>query len=248
MIIHDIYAAINNNTKPTKMSEYYKYHNGLILKRLKDNLDGYFVGIVVSVGGSDWSVGCISDYFCYEHFKPYTPTPQELIEWDETTTPTNDNPIKLQYALWLLEQRKEKNETIGNSERLSKEPVYNAKWLNGLLQRQYSLYSFCEENKRVFIAAIDENQKHHDNYYLDPKASANIAIRAIAKEFNGDWDGSGHYAAINYSTKKDKYFPTLHSSRFIDYAFIKFKDADTAKKAIDVLTTHFPEVIKNYFL
>ena len=32
----------------------------------------------------------------YKHNKPYTPTPQELIEWNEMLLSTNDNPNKVE--------------------------------------------------------------------------------------------------------------------------------------------------------
>lgn len=34
----------------------------------------------------------------YKHNKPYTPTPQELIEWGEMLLSTNDNPNKVEVS------------------------------------------------------------------------------------------------------------------------------------------------------
>lgn len=76
------------------MSKYYKYQNGLIVKWLRDKPDGYFTGTVMSVGVSEWKMGEKCDDVSLSWFYPYTPTPQELIEWGETATLTNDNPNK----------------------------------------------------------------------------------------------------------------------------------------------------------
>ena len=78
------------------MSKYYKHHNGFIVKWLKDNPDNYFTGIVMRVGGSKWNVGNKDNYFYLPYLEPYTPTPQELIEWGETATLTNYNPNKVE--------------------------------------------------------------------------------------------------------------------------------------------------------
>lgn len=78
------------------MSKYYKHHNGFIVKWLKDNPDNYFTGIVMRVGGSKWNVGNKDNYFYLPYLEPYTPTPQELIEWGETETLSNDNSNKVE--------------------------------------------------------------------------------------------------------------------------------------------------------
>ena len=79
------------------MSKYYKYHNrNLVVKWVRDNVDDYFTGIVVWVGNSVWKLKDQDDYFQMTYFEPYTPTPQELIEWGETATLTNYNPNKVE--------------------------------------------------------------------------------------------------------------------------------------------------------
>ena len=78
------------------MSKYLKHPNGLIVKWQRDNPDGYFTGMVMRGGGSGWAAKMISNKFNIENYKPYEPTPQELIEWGETATLTNDNPNKVE--------------------------------------------------------------------------------------------------------------------------------------------------------
>ena len=78
------------------MSKYYKHRNGLVVKWLNDNNSIAFTGVVVNVGGSAWKLKEKNDYLFIEDFTTYTPTPEELSEWGETDTLTNDNPNKVE--------------------------------------------------------------------------------------------------------------------------------------------------------
>jgi hypothetical protein len=80
------------------MSKYYKQKKGnIVLKWINDNPNDkecfkgkvLVKGVYVEVGeiSSDWIKAC---------YKPYTPTPQELAEWGETETVSNDNPNKVE--------------------------------------------------------------------------------------------------------------------------------------------------------
>lgn len=78
------------------MSKYYRHKGN---EHLKVKFIGYkeetivdFQAIAITVEGSLWKVGQFMDDLDIRDFEPYTPTPQELIDWGETDTLTNDNP------------------------------------------------------------------------------------------------------------------------------------------------------------
>ena len=77
------------------MSKYYKNKYGLIVKYLDRKNKMEFNGEVVAGNQDRYNsfVTCL-----YSYFKPYKPTPQELIEWGETATLSNDNPNKVEVS------------------------------------------------------------------------------------------------------------------------------------------------------
>ena len=79
------------------MSKYYKDKEGCqIIKFISDTSDpDCFEGIVVVNDGNSY-IGETSKLWVIEFFEPYTPTPQELIEWGKTATLTTDNPNKVE--------------------------------------------------------------------------------------------------------------------------------------------------------
>lgn len=54
-----------------------------------------FSGTVIVPWGNN-TIGLYSMRWITDGFEPYTPTPQELAEWGETDTLTNDNPNKVE--------------------------------------------------------------------------------------------------------------------------------------------------------
>jgi len=82
--------------------KYYKYKGNQGLKvqfvGYQKDSNRYFEGIAKTVEGSLWQVGEFMDDLDITDFEPYTPTPQELSEWGETTTLTNDNPNKVEVS------------------------------------------------------------------------------------------------------------------------------------------------------
>ena len=82
------------------MSKYYihKENKGLKVKFEGSyrNSNRYFTAIAKTVEGSAWELNQFMNGLVYDDFKPYTPTPQELIEWGETATLTNENPNKVE--------------------------------------------------------------------------------------------------------------------------------------------------------
>jgi hypothetical protein len=79
------------------MNEYYKskaFDFNCIVRKTKGVNGSSFMGVVVKADGI-YKKGAKA--FCHlSYCTPYTPTPQELIEWGETATITNDNPNKVQ--------------------------------------------------------------------------------------------------------------------------------------------------------
>ena len=82
------------------MSKYYKDRlSALVVKYTNQNTKSRFEGIVVIGNGcSTYIVGYKSNHWEYMCFEPYTPTPQELAEWGETETLSNDNPNKVELS------------------------------------------------------------------------------------------------------------------------------------------------------
>lgn len=82
------------------MSKYYihKENKGLKVKFEGSyrNSNRYFTAIAKTVEGSAWELNQFMNGLVYDDFKPYTPTPQELIDWGETPTLANDNPNKVE--------------------------------------------------------------------------------------------------------------------------------------------------------
>ena len=79
------------------MSKYYKSinHERIVKFIANTNDSDCFEGVVVS-SNDLVEVGLHSYTWMKEFFEPYTPTPQELIEWGETATLSNDNPNKVE--------------------------------------------------------------------------------------------------------------------------------------------------------
>lgn len=126
---------------------------------------------------------------------------------------------KLQYALWLLEQR---NTPV--------EPVYDAKWLDGIIKEYDDLLHLGSDNIHVGFQGKDET------IYLKAKDSAPIILNALAKHLNNGKKG-------NEIIIQDCGVVEVHDLRDYDYGVPSFVDAE---KAISILT-NFPEVLPNYF-
>jgi hypothetical protein len=115
----------------------------------------------------------------------------------------------------------------------SKEPVYDAEWLQNILQSNFgSQYNYSGNG---IVAIIPNGFDEH--FYLDPKASAGIILEALAKELNGGEIGTQVIIQDNGLTGY------IFEST-CNYGTPAFVDA---QKAIDILTNIAPEVLKNYF-
>jgi hypothetical protein len=123
-----------------------------------------------------------------------------------------------------------------------KEPVYDFKWLDVVLQKYNPLYRYYNDKDLVDID-IEINGRR-DYISLDPKASAGIILEALAKELNVNNDSLIDYEIIAY--QDGKYSVTRCHPQTAYFGEVKFA-WNTAQKAIDILSTHFPEVLKNYF-
>jgi hypothetical protein len=123
-------------------------------------------------------------------------------------------------------------EQFGKTEQL---PVYDANWLDKIVMdyadKKYALFG---ESHIVAVACLGSWAE------LDPKTSAEIIIRAVAKELNGCKQGN---QAIWYDTEMERY-DVWEKETVASYGNILFVDA---QKAIDILNQHFPQVLKNYF-
>lgn len=122
-----------------------------------------------------------------------------------------------------------------------KEPVYDDEWLKKILLEYRWGYGYFRN--QVYLTSADGGV----HLYISPKDSAPIIMAALAKELNGDWNGKGDYSVIGLAPS-DKSYQIFHcvSTVHLYVGETKFRDYNTAQKAIDILTTHFPEVIKNY--
>ena len=79
------------------MSKYYKAYDGMVVAFLRKINEHSFKGEFVFVKGLVWRKGETARCY-YNDFTPYTPTPQELAEWGETETLSNDNPNKVEVS------------------------------------------------------------------------------------------------------------------------------------------------------
>jgi hypothetical protein len=130
----------------------------------------------------------------------------------------------------------------------SKEPVYDAEWLQNILQSNFgSQYNYSGNG---IVAIIPNGFDEH--FYLDPKASAGIILEALAKELNPLFEASkdGYIFDVFYDTSisadGDKYQVGKYSKAHITNCSI-FTSKQAAQKAIGILTQIAPQVLKNYF-
>jgi hypothetical protein len=126
-------------------------------------------------------------------------------------------------------------EPTENTEQL---PVYDIEWLNSLLNKYWVWYGILEESYPTVLSMPSRMP-------LDLKASAGIILEALAKELNVNNDSLIDYEIIAY--QDGKYSVTRCRPETAYFGEVKFA-WNTAQKAIDILSTHFPEVLKNYFL
>lgn len=133
-----------------------------------------------------------------------------------------------------------KNELLSNAEQL---PVYDADWLANTVNNYDDIYWLIGVN--INVGGIT----------MSAKDSAHIILRAVAKKLNGDWfsdwqdSGQNKYAIMNDTwdeTSADYLCKEVNSLN--NFGVTVFKNAETAQKAIDILTEHFPEVLKNYLV
>jgi len=80
------------------MSKYLKSKIGTLIIELGAMDDsGDFCGTVVASNSVGYKIGDKNNYYNSQEFEPYTPTPQELIEWNEIMlSATSDNPNKVE--------------------------------------------------------------------------------------------------------------------------------------------------------
>jgi hypothetical protein len=124
-----------------------------------------------------------------------------------------------------------------------KEPVYDFKWLDVVLQKYNPLYRYYNDKDLVDIDIEINGRRNYISLGL--KASAGIILEALAKELNVNNDSLIDYEIIAY--QDGKYSVTRCRPETAYFGEVKFA-WNTAQKAIDILSTHFPEVLKNYFL
>lgn len=232
----------------TEKPKYFKStSNGVIVECT--GLDKYtdcFSGVVVHQGMSNVSLGHTSDTWITSFFEPCDYTPNEVSP--ETEQPKFSNPIEMacyEVSKALKEkdariaeleaQLAEKNEQSSNTKQL---PVYDAKWLNEVVKKYSHTYQLhIKQPTIVFAMVLGED----NGVGLEPKESANIILRAVAKELNGREKGNQYIF------------------RYIDGSFCvghtkdsSTKDANVlfvnASKAIEILNSIEPQILKNYFL
>lgn len=155
------------------------------------------------------------------------------------------------YRLPMLEQENAKlkeriaeleAQLIGNSEQLPVESVYDVEWLENALQGYNPEYRLSVTGTQVGIKT-GENEDFKTYHYISAKDSAPIIIAALAKHLNGGKDVSGEFEVIVSNPKN--YEVKIHQTSTTYHGGVNFAP-DTAQKAIDILSTHFYEVLKNY--
>lgn len=80
----------------TEKPRYFKAVNSDMIIKVTDINGATFSGNIVHGTLPNIKIGEYHGYFIRNMFEPYTPTPQELAEWGETDTLTNDNPNKVE--------------------------------------------------------------------------------------------------------------------------------------------------------
>ena len=115
-----------------------------------------------------------------------------------------------------------------------KELVYDAEWLDKIIQKYIKCYGYPHNDGIVYIF-IDSKY-----YSLDLKASAGIIFAALAKELNGGKVGK---EVIWFDAEMGRY-DVWEKETPASYGNILFVDA---QKAIEILTQLAPQVLKNYF-
>lgn len=130
-----------------------------------------------------------------------------------------------------------KSEVLSNTEQL---PVYDANWISNVVSKYNHDYGISIDGLRIGLFTFGGSN------YLSQKDSAPILMAALAKELNGDWVGKGNYWLLHYDLVHEEYMSSEYGATY-EFGQPKFKTKQSAQKAIDILTTHFPEVLKNYF-
>lgn len=117
---------------------------------------------------------------------------------------------------------------LRNTEQL---PVYDANWLANVVNNYDDIYWLDGANVRVGGIA------------LSSKDSTNIIVAALAKKFNPLFEASDSkwFIASNATGL------VVYDTQYSDGGTL-FTSKQSAQKAIDILTQHFPEVLKNYFV
>lgn len=133
----------------------------------------------------------------------------------------------------LKAQLAAKNEPLSNTEQL---PVYGADWLSDVINKFDHRYTIRLDSYIVY-AMYDSAS----GVALDPKTSADIILRAVAKELNGGWDGKGNYEII--ASYGDVVECDITFKRFGEP---KFKP-NSGRKAISILNGIDTQILKNYF-
>ena len=121
-----------------------------------------------------------------------------------------------------------------------KELVYDAEWLQNILQSNFgSQYNYSGNG---IVAIIPNGFDEH--FCLGPKVSAGIIMAALAKELNDGENVKGQFEVI-VCTPKD-YEIRVHQTSTTYHGAPRFAP-NTAQKAIGILTQIAPQVLKNYF-
>jgi outer membrane phospholipase A len=144
----------------------------------------------------------------------------------------------LKTELATLKQPKTKPEQL---------PVYDAEWLANVVSN-YNNYRLDTETFRVGVTDYLGNEYPT----LSDKDSAPIIMAALAKELNPlfEDDKDGYICGLFYdntiSTDDDKYQVSRYTKAHITNCSI-FSSKQATQKAIDILNSINPQVLKNYF-
>lgn len=262
----------NNSVAKAEKAKYYKgiNHNNLIVKFIADTDGDHFDGIVVE-SDCDYPVGLQSDTWYNPLFEPCDYTEQDT---PVTEQPRSDLELRAKKRIPLedklhailreaideverLEQEnaqlKQNNEGISNLYRAAldrvaeletelgtrakqsaepKEPVYDAKWLANVVKNYDDIY--CLDGANINVGGIT----------LSAKDSAPIIMAALAKHVNPLFEADNNFSwEIMY--KNSDYSP-LNYTIGCGICGSVFTSKAAAQKAIEILTTHFPGVLKNY--
>lgn len=148
--------------------------------------------------------------------------------WSEKETLNN----ALKRIAELEAQLAAKSEVLSNTEQL---PVYDYDWLLSILIKHDHYYGF--------LFQIVDNGLFSP---LLPQDSAPIILRALAKELDGVYKTNKDGNMYCIQEQNGELCVGLTYKHMKDAAHI-FTSEIAAQKAIDILTTHFPVVLKNYF-